>query len=289
MQWQGRAVHTSLGVQPRGSGQRILAAMANELVDPWPFMLQFIQAGINPALLEAYCRPGPLPDLPDEAFLKEALDALSLLQKVLKNGFESLTMERKIALIDLILTQGTKEFSSLLKGTDSHDEDTLIQALERKLGPWGEREKRAVQALSTNQLVFADTALNEARTGKLKLQFGSRGIEVRYLHRLLYVVQRYLEMPQLKQDPFDFFNNNTSTAISAFQQKVSQEIPDRSDPCAPDLYMLRLLEYVVLVKQPSKKHQKRGMQIIEEKDHKFKVTFKHFNAFVDFYCKVVQA
>jgi hypothetical protein len=266
--------------------------MANTFEGSWPLMRQLADANINPAMLEAFCQESleSLPEGPDQSFFERAVVALGAAQKALKSGFEVLSMERKVALLAMVLQAGVDEFSRNLKGLASPKEAEVAEALSaldkaaKALGS----SKRVVSSLKSNRLVFQDQALNTLRDGGDAPRFGSKSPVMRYIHRLLQVSQQLLGTPLTQYKPFDISSSATSSTLKAFQQKVFKD----PQHCTGELdrETLGVLELLVLITEPAKglgpKKRARGLNIIEQKDHLLKIKFKDFNAFFDFYTRM---
>jgi hypothetical protein len=250
-------------------------------IDAWPLMMQFAAAGINPAMVEAYLSQDGIPDVPDPRFFEQAHGLLRSAQKSLGAAFETLGMERKIALLDLLDELGPEAASQKLNTVDKSSAATALQALTSIIAQPGTRTQRAVDSLVRSRLEFAEPTLNSLRDGDLPLSVGAKGPAVRYLHRLLQVSQRVLSTPQTALEPFDSLHGATLNAIKQFEAKAFPKAVElQSTGLSVGRYTVAFLELIVFfaappkLAAPSKKGQ--GMLVFGQKDHLLKIKIEDF-------------
>ncbi|MDC0711412.1 hypothetical protein POL68_23275 [Stigmatella sp. ncwal1] len=240
--------------------------MGTPSLDAWPFIMQLVYSGINPAMLEAYSNPNEISALPDSPFFQEAVEAVKLAHQVLGADFDALSMERKIALLGFIRASGPDAFSQKFKT--------------------GGRTSEALEALVPPRLVFPEPSLNQLRNGEFLLMMASTGPAVRYLHRHLQVSERILETPRTVFAPFDTFHFATGTAIRQFEEHVFQKSEHlRSKEMSLGSYTLGFLELIVFfAKAPpvaKLSPAPAGMLIFKKKTHLIKTELKDFDAFME--------
>lgn len=268
-------------------------------------MKELLHAGMNPATLEAYVTPKEGRSSED-SFFADAVDAVRAVQTALGNRYDSLSMDRRIVLVDLVFAVGAEAFSRMrgVHAVQGHQEDaSVLQALE--LGPWskkdcaprpgwlpgewgktGSRKERARESMRRNRLVFGEPELNKLREGTLVLKWGHQGPAVRYLQRLLRVAQQSLGLSRSPEDASGCFGSKTADALRAFQQKLFSSAESQRITGLPDPYTLLLLEYHVLepeAERPKEKKGDPGLLFLDDSKRLVPISFKDFNDFFDLY------
>jgi|GEM_PF-5363637 len=270
----------------------------NQTNDVGPLISRLVDAGINPVILEAFCRMELPEDDLSPQFIKTAVDALDAASRCLGVVFDLLFRESKIALLDFVLAIGVDTFSRLMMmGPAVKDEGALLKSLGQGAltlpGKDGaERTGRIIESMARDRLVFKEQEINQLREGDLRLGMGSRGPAVRYVQKLLQISRRILEPKQKTWFPRESkFGSNTSDALKTFQTSMK-----RSATGVLDWDTLALLEIGPIDKAskgallgsapPSPDKDSAWAGLIDNKKFWVNLGYADFDAFMAFYMQL---